>query len=250
MRRLSLTILFLAALCACNLPIAAAKDGLTGKEQNQVRQIVKDYMLSHPELLKDMVHKLRQKQQKQEQAQASKAIANNGRAIFHNSNDPVLGNPNGRVTLVEFLDYQCPHCQEMVSIVDKLIESNPNLRVVVKEFPIYDKTSYYAAMAALAAKEQGKYKAFHKALFAVDGDLDKDKVHQVAEKVGLDVQKLKQQIANGQHQQTIKANYQLAKKLGLRGTPVFIVGTGGDNARFIGHASTYKELQQAINEVD
>lgn len=249
MNRLSAMILFLAALFLCYTPMISAQDGLTSKEQNQVKQIVKDYMLSNPELLKDMVHKLRQQEQQQQQAQASKAIANHSQAIFHNSDDPVLGNAQGSVTLVEFMDYQCPHCQEMASIVDKLINNNANLKVVIKELPIYDKTSYYAAMAALAAKAQGKFKAFHHALLGVDDDLTKEKIHQIAGQVGLDVSKLKQQMTRGAYQQTIKTNYQLAKELGLRGTPIFIIGTSGNNAEFIGHASNYKKLQQTIDAV-
>src|SRR5260370_31870284 len=104
---------------------------------------------------------------------------------------PVGGNPNGDVTLVEFLDYHCPYCRQMVPVMMQAENLDPQLRVVYKEFPILGPNSTFAAKASLAAHKQGKYVAFHRALYQVRGNVDPRKVTEVAATVGLDADRLK-----------------------------------------------------------
>ena len=113
-------------------------------------------------------------------------------ALFHQANDPMTGNPNGKITVVEFFDYQCPHCIDMTPVIDGLVKKNPDVKVVFKEFPIRGQMSELAARAALAAHAQGKYFELHKALMESKQEpLTEDAIYAIAQTVGLDVTKLK-----------------------------------------------------------
>ncbi len=172
--------------------------------------------------------------------------------LFH-ADDPTAGNPRGGVTLVEFFDYRCGHCQRMASVVASLIRRNPNLRVVFKEFPIFGDTSIYASKAALAARNQGKYFVFHEALMNSSQSLTADVIMDIAKRVGLDINKLAQDMKNSNLDYVIKSNDQLATRMGINATPVFLVGktNGGKNS---GITAVYGEvdsdrIQQVINDM-
>ncbi|MDR3477259.1 MAG: DsbA family protein [Gammaproteobacteria bacterium] len=150
------------------------------------------------------------------------ALRNSGQ-LLHSANNPVAGNPYGTLSIVEFFDYQCHHCVEMDPKIRALISSNPNLRVIYKEFPIRGAVSEYAAKAALAANMQGKYIPFHEALMQASNDLSEEKVLELAKANGLDVQKLKTEMNSETVNRQIAENTQLAQNLGLSGTPAFFV---------------------------
>jgi protein-disulfide isomerase len=138
---------------------------------------------------------------------------------------PVLGNVNGDVTLVKFTDYQCSFCKAAEPRIDKLLTDDPNVRVVVKEFPILGPMSVVAAKAALAAQRQGKYHDFHKALMAHRGQLSETVIFSAAAKVGLDVAKLKADMVSSQVADQLIANFNLARSLKISLTPAYIVNT-------------------------
>lgn len=172
--------------------------------------------------------------------------------LFHQHSDPVAGNARGKVTLVEFFDYQCSHCIHMSSIVRALIKDNPNLRVVFKDFPLRPGVSTYAAQAALAAKKQGKYLALHDALLKSGDSLTEEKVLALAASVGVNVNQLKIDMESSEVEEQIKAVNQLAQKLRLEGTPGFFVGrteiTSSPSATidFINGQVAQQVLQQII----
>lgn len=249
MRRTLFTIGIAITLMIATSLVWSDNQALTPKQTKEVKQIVHDYLLQHPEILEKMAKKLRAKQQKADRAEARQAIQAHSQELFHHEDDPVLGNPDGTITLVEFMDYQCPHCKSMAKVVRKLIKANPNLRVVVKELPIYSQTSNYAAQAALAAASQNQFKAFHYALLEADEPLTKTKIHDIANKAGLDVEELKKHIEQGIEQETIKTNFRLAQALKLQGTPAFVVGINGKHAKYIPQATTYQRLQNAIDQL-
>lgn len=145
-------------------------------------------------------------------------------ALFRHPNDPIGGNPRGKVTIVEFFDYQCSHCVNMAPVIDGIIRSNPSVRVVFKEFPIRGDISIFAARAALAANMQGKYQAFNRALFNTNQALSEDVILGIAQSVGLNMQKLKKDMNSMAVYQALRANSTLARDLNLQGTPVYFIG--------------------------
>lgn len=217
-----------------------------------IDQEIRAYLLAHPEILIEMSQLLQSKQQQQMMVKASQAINDNAKALAHDPQSPVAGNLNGNVTVVEFFDYQCPHCKAMVSAVDGILLANKNVRVVYKEMPIFGAESEFAAKAALAASKQGKYQAFHRALMKTEGRLSDQQILDLAKSVGLDVNKLQAVMNTPEIAKELQDTGLLAQKLGLQGTPAFIVLTENGakvTSRFIPGQTTQPALQQAINEV-
>ncbi len=238
----------ISAVLISTFAFAASSDKLSSGQVEQVKTVVHDYLLNNPNILNEMAQKLRQKQQQKAKAQASSAIVSRADDIFFSKTSPVLGNPNGKITIVEFLDYQCPHCRDSVGVVKKITEENKNVRVVVKEMPIFGQTSEDAATAGLEAFAQGKYQAFHEGIVKAKTPLTRPEILRVAKEAGLNVAKVKEAMSKNAHHAEIRKNYDLAKALGLVGTPTFIVGTDGNNAEYIPEAVTYERLKKAVND--
>ena len=204
-----------------------AQAAMSATQKQEVQGIVKDYLVQNPDVIIQALQVYQQKQMEQ----AKKTIQNTqdsspkyADALFHQSNDPTVGNPNGKITVVEFFDYQCPHCIEMTPVIEGLIKKNPDVKVVFKEFPIRGQMSELAAKAALAANAQGKYFELHKALMeSKQQPLTEDMIYNMAQTVGLDVTKLKAAMKSNDVQKQIKANYALAQQLQLMGTPAFFI---------------------------
>ncbi len=144
--------------------------------------------------------------------------------VLNDPASPVGGNPDGDVTLVEFFDYQCPYCKTIFPSIQALLAEDRELRYVFKEIPILGKDSVFAARAALAARRQGKYLEFHMALMPTRGKLTETRVMWLAEKVGLDVGRLRRDMADRTIGDMIRRNLELADALGIYGTPAFIIG--------------------------
>ena len=140
---------------------------------------------------------------------------------------PVLGNPKGDITLTEFFDYNCPFCRKMVGTVQKLISSDPQLRVVYREWPVFGEGSYFAAQASLASLKQGKYWQFHAALMGLKERAVEATVMRTARKVGLDEDKLRADMKSTEIEKHIRNSSELAAHIGLMGTPTFIAGDEG-----------------------
>jgi protein-disulfide isomerase len=156
---------------------------------------------------------------------ANTAAMNLSGALLRDPNSPVLGNKNGDVTLVKFTDYQCSYCKAAEPRIDKLLAEDPNVRVVVKEFPILGPASVMGAKAALAAQKQGKYREFHTALMAYRGQLSESVIFTVAARAGLDLGKLKADMNAPEVADQLIANFNLARSLKVSLTPAYIVNT-------------------------
>ena len=139
-------------------------------------------------------------------------------------NAPVLGNPEGDVTVVEFFDYNCPYCRRVKPHIEALLEEDPNVRLVYREWPILGDGSVFAARAALASREQGKYEEFHWALMGMAGRAEEASVIQVAEQVGLDIAQLRRDMEAPEIDAHIAASMELSRALGFNGTPSFVIG--------------------------
>jgi protein-disulfide isomerase len=227
---------------------------------NALDKQIHDYIINNPDVLVQSLQSYQQKQMEQTQKSfegIQKDAPKYADKLFHQPNDPVAGNPNGKVTLVEFFDYQCPHCIDMVPIVDNLIKNNPDLKVVYKEFPIRGPISDFSSRAALAAQMQGKYSELHKALMTSKTEpLTEEAVYELAKSSGLDVDKLKIDMKSATVDQQVKANMDLAKDLKLMWTPVFFIApsnvtskAGPEAVIFIPGGVNEQQLNEAIKKV-
>jgi protein-disulfide isomerase len=217
-------LVILAVLClgASQLPARAAD--FTPDQKKEVEAIVRDYLKAHPEVLVDAIQAAEDKIKADAKDKAAAALTTHRRDVFDDPQSPVAGNPKGDVTLVEFFDYRCPYCKQVEPALEKLVGDDRQLRFVFKEFPVLGPESEIAARVALAAKKQGKYDAFHRAMMATTGRIDEATIYKVAGSVGLDVDKIKQDMRSPDVDKQLKANLDLGKALDLDGTPSFIVG--------------------------
>lgn len=213
------------ALLAFGSPVVPAAEPEKAPSRQAIEEIVRDYILKHPEVLLESIRKMEERQREAQRQQARKAIAAHRSALLNDPGSPVGGNPRGNVTVVEFFDYRCPHCKRVVPTVKKLLQDDPNVRFVYKEFPILGEDSLLAAKAALASRAQGKYVAFHNALMAAKESLNEAQVMKIAAGVGLDGARLKADMNKPETLAVIKGNYALAQALGIEGTPAFVIGT-------------------------
>lgn len=173
--------------------------------------------------------------------------------LLRQPNDPVAGNPKGKITVVEFFDYQCGHCASMAPVMSAIIKANPNVRVVFKEFPIRGPMSDFASRAALAANKQGMYYDFSHAMLSTGQPLTEELVLSLAKDQGLDINKLKKDMNSNSVREQIAANRQLGNDLQLSGTPAFFIGktnaTDSKTVHFVLGEMSQHELQRDIDKV-
>lgn len=221
----------------------------TTDQINQLHQIIRDYLISNPDVLLQASKVLQAQQEQKMETHAITAIQKNKVALFDDVHSPTLGNKTAPITLVEFYDYQCGHCKQMAPIVEKVIGTDKNLHVIFKELPIFGEVSKYAAEAALASVQQHKFYKFHHLLLAADG-LTKNKVIQIAEKAGLNIETLKQEMKSPMVAKQIRDNFQLAQSLQLMGTPTFVITNHAQTTfRYIPGATSLEDLQKQIQSV-
>jgi protein-disulfide isomerase len=213
----------LTVFLVATAPLAAAAAGLTSEQKTQIEFVIRDYLLQHPEILKEMTAKLEEKERIEEEVARMEGLRKNAADVFHYAGDAVAGNAKGDVTLVEFMDYNCGWCKKSVSEIQEIVGRDRNLRIVIKEFPIFGAGSEYAARAALASNRQGKYWELHQALFQHEGQVTAEVVDQTAADLGIDVTRMKTDMADQSILDTISKNYELTKLLRISGTPAFIV---------------------------
>ncbi len=205
-----------------------------------------DYILAHPEIIEEAAKALQQKRDAEAAAAQSKAIADNADAIYNSKDQMVLGNPNGAITLVEFFDYNCAYCRRAVSDMSALISANPDLRMVMKEFPILSDGSVAAARISIAVRELApdKFLAFHKELYARPGQASAEKALGVAADLGLDTAALKKTANGADITADLQEVHQLATDLDISGTPSYVIGK-----EVIPGAIGYDELQAKVAAV-
>ena len=177
-------------------------------------------------------------------AAAKSGIADNQDALLKDGYSYALGNPNGDVTVVEFFDYRCGYCKKVRDDIVALVAADSNVRVVFKEFPILGATSLEASKAAIASRKQGddKYWAFHQAMLGADS-LDSAAIYDIAAGQGIDVAKLKADMEAPEVTDVITKNHDLAEKIGVDGTPAFIIGD-----KLYPGALGVDELKSAVTE--
>lgn len=196
-------------------------DQRTGEFERRVR----DYLLANPRVLIESVQRLQKDQRTAETDEIGQIIAARSDDIFNDPDDPVGGNPNGDVSVVEFFDYNCPYCRRVAPVLAEIEKTDPNLRIVYKEWPILGPNSEFAALAALASHQQGKYFEFHKAMMLAGRLMSEGSVIEAAATVGLDVERLKVDMQAPELTSLIERNRELARALRITGTPSFVIGS-------------------------
>ena len=253
-RFIFLCLTFLLGAWVVDQAIAKSNENVSPQEKAKIEKVVHDYLISKPEVLMEAMQVLQQRQFEQAEQtvkETKQVVSRFANPLFHQPNDPVVGDPQGPVTVVEFFDYQCSHCIEMAPIISDLIQANPKVRFIFKEFPIRGPMSELAARAALAANKQGKYFAFSHALLTANKTLSQDVIDDVAEKSGVNVAQMKKDMNDPSITQQLKDNMKLAQDLKLFGTPAFFVGkTEGKSIDYIPGELSQAQLQQLIDKAE
>jgi protein-disulfide isomerase len=213
-----------AALSGAALLIAAGMIEIGEAPAPNIEAQTRAYLLDNPEVILDAIGRLEERQQAAEADELKTALRDNAEEIFNSPTSPVMGNPDGDVTIVEFFDYNCPYCRQAMPMLAEAAGADPSLRLVFKVWPILGPGSEDAARLALATARQQKYEAFHKALMAQSGRVDKRAALDVAAGVGLDVERLKRDLNDPEIAAEIARNLALADALRITGTPTFVVG--------------------------
>src|SRR5579862_2360729 len=214
LRLLSPALLALA-LCAAPASAQTFSDGQRG----EIETIVKNYLVSHPEVLEEAMTELNKRQAAAEDQKHEASIVQNSDAIFNSPRNVTLGNKNGDVTFVEFFDYNCGYCKRAMSDMLDLMKSDPKLKVVLKEFPVLSEGSVEAAKVAVAVRMQDptgkKYLDFHQKLLGGRGPADKAHAMAAAKDSGVDMARLEKDVASPEVKATIDENMKLAESMGM-----------------------------------
>ena len=217
--------LLLCCTILASMPLRqASANELAPEQRRAIEDVIHDYLKQHPDVLIDALRGAEQNVKSSVRDTGEQTLLARRREVFEDPQTPVGGNPKGDVTLVEFFDYRCPYCKKVQLSLEKLVSEDPRLRIAYKEFPILGSVSVFAARAALAANRQGKYVRFHDAMMAATGNITDDTVYEVARSAGLDLARLKRDMAAPEITAVLRANRTLAEDLGIRGTPTFVIG--------------------------
>src|SRR5580698_11232245 len=178
--------------------------------------------------MQDVMAELEKHQKAAEAEKNRAAVAENNATIFSSPHQVVLGNPQGNVTMVEFFDYNCGYCKHALSDMLTLLKTDPNLKFVLKEFPVLGEGSVEAAHVAVAARMQDatgkKYLDFHQKLLGGRGQADKARAMAAAKDAGFDMAKLEKDMSSPEVRATIEENFKLAEDMGMNGTPSYVIG--------------------------
>ncbi|MBV8061074.1 MAG: DsbA family protein [Alphaproteobacteria bacterium] len=228
-----IVLVALSLLLTAALPVQAAQlstnsdGGFSDDDKAAIENVVKEYLTKeHPEVLMEAMKELQRREQATAETKTQDAIKTAKDKIYNDADTPVGGNPKGKVTVVEFFDYQCGYCKMSEEAVQQMLKDNKDVKFIYKDFPILGPMSTTAAKIALAAARQGnaKYIKFHDGLMGVKEHLSEDIIYKVAKDVGLDVEKLKKDAADDSVAKIAQTNVELGTEIGVRGTPMFIIG--------------------------
>lgn len=217
-------------LLAASLFAAAAcgqANGDSPMSKKAIEKIVHDYIVENPEVIEEALIRLSQQAEERDAASQREMIQSNLDAIYNNEADYAFGPEDAAVTVVEFFDYRCSYCKRSLDWTMELPEEyDGKVRVIFKELPILSPESEKAALAALAAGEQGKYVEMHRELMEMDNStgFDPEDIDAAAERAGVDVAQMREDMDSVRLKKVVADNKSLARKLGVDGTPAFFIG--------------------------
>src|SRR6516165_2592633 len=223
-----LAALPLAILLAAGAGAPVRAQTFAPEQRSEIEKIVREYLISHPEVLQEAMAELDKRQTAEEAQKHLAAIKDNATTIFSSVRQVNLGNPQGDVTMVEFFDYNCAFCKRAMADMLDLLKNDSKLKIVLKEFPVLGEGSVQAAQVAVAVRMQDKtgkkYIDFHTKLLGGRGPADKAHALAVAKEVGFDMVRIEKDMASYEVKTTIDENMKLADALGVNGTPSYVVG--------------------------
>jgi len=228
-------------------PAIAPADEFNSDQRAAIESIVRDYLISHPEVLRDAMQALDKKDKEAAEATQRKVLEDPNSLVFTSKHQADIGNPNGTATLVEFFDYNCHYCKGALPDIGRLVKEDTKLKLVLKDFPVLGPGSVEAAKVAIAAHNQlpgDKFWAFHSKLLAKTGPIGKDEALAVARDLGLDMTKLAKDMADPDVAAGIEETLALADSLQINGTPTFVVGQ-----QVVVGAVGYEALKDKIDAV-
>jgi protein-disulfide isomerase len=205
---------------------AMAQQGFSPDQRTALEAIIKDVLLKNPEIIQEALVELEKRQQQAQVDSQKQVLVTERAAIFESPNSPVAGNPQGDVTIVEFFDYNCGFCKRSLVDMQEIMKQDPKLKVVLKDFPVLGADSVEASRVAVAAKNQlrgDKYWAFHVALMNSRGRVNGARALEVAREHGANVDQLRKDMESAQTRQIIEDTVVLGDRLGLTGTPAFVL---------------------------
>ncbi|HML13443.1 MAG TPA: DsbA family protein [Xanthobacteraceae bacterium] len=218
-----------ALLIAVVAAAPARAQSFSDTQRGEIERIIKEYLLSHPELLQDVMNELEKRQTAAKAEQQTAGVREHKDVLFNSSHQVTLGNPKGDVTMVEFFDYNCGYCRRALGDMLQLLKTDPNLKVVLKEYPVLGPGSLEAAQVAVAARMQDrtgkKYLDFHQRLLGGHGPADKAHALAAAKEAGFDIARIEKDLGSDEVSETLKENMKVAEAIGLDGTPSYIIGS-------------------------
>jgi protein-disulfide isomerase len=191
--------------------------------KGEIEQIVRQYILRHPEVLMESVRAYQERERVAAQQRSREAVAKR-RELFEDTVSPVAGKADAEIRIVQFFDYNCGYCRRVSPTIAKLLEERPDVQVIFKELPILGPESHLAARGALAARKQGGYLEFHRALMDLKSPANAAAIEETAGKLGLDFSRLKAAMESPEVQAMLAENQRLAGAIGVRSTPSFVIG--------------------------
>lgn len=234
---------FLAVL-ALLLPIAAAAQPFSVEQRAELEKIIREVLTRDPSILREALATLEAAEARAQAEAARTALSAHADALARNPADPSLGNPEGDVTIVEFSDYRCPYCRRAHPELRRLLAEDRKVRLVAKELPILGPGSVVMARVALAAHRQGRWEAVNNRLIAFQGEPTEAAVVGTALAAGgLDEARLRRDMSDPAISAQIQANLQVARAIGVSGTPAFVIG-----GKLIPGAIELAELRRAVAE--
>ncbi|MXQ07050.1 thioredoxin domain-containing protein [Alphaproteobacteria bacterium GH1-50] len=224
-RGLVLGLGFLAATAA---PLAAFDiENMTDAEREAFGAEVREFLLSNPDVFLEVVQILEQRRAEEAVAAEVDMVRANAEALFDDGYSWVGGNPDGDVTIVEFLDYRCGFCKRAFPHVERLISTDGNIKIIVKEYPILGDASIMGSRYAIATRNvegDKAYKDVHDQMMALRGELTEETLVRISDDLGLDHEEIVVEMENPEIDAIIQANYALANALEIQGTPTFVMG--------------------------
>jgi protein-disulfide isomerase len=212
----------LAALLAWGAPTHA--QGLNPEQRQEVLGILRDALRQDPSLLREALAALEAADVRDRDGAQRIAIAAHGDALYRDPADPVKGNPQGSITIVEFFDARCGYCKQLQPAMDQMLRRQRDVRVVMKDLPILGPNSVLASRALLAAQRQGKYAEYYDVLMKLRDEPAEPVLRREAERVGLDWARLRRDMDDPAVQARIQGNLRLAQALRIEGTPALLIG--------------------------
>jgi protein-disulfide isomerase len=214
----------MALLAAALLPAGAVAQGFSAAQRQEIVDVVREALQQDPSILRDALAAIEAREVGDRNGAQRAAIAAQGDALFRDAADPVKGNPQGTVTIVEFFDARCGYCKQLQPAMDQLLRRQRDVRVVMKDLPILGPNSVLASRALLAAQLQGKYVELYDGLMKLRDEPTDPVIRREAERVGLDWTRLRRDMEDPKVQARIEGNLRLAQALRIEGTPALVIG--------------------------